>query len=469
MRKLHRRTILTGAAGVAMTLPFLEAFAPRKASAGFDTALPFAVFFRQANGVAAQQNTKVGSEPERFWPTQTGALTAQTVNGRALDELGDYLSRMLVVGNVNMNGYNFGDGHARGAMQGMTARGPTVAGAGGSSEAAGESLDHRIGRELNPDGRDSLFMYAGQPNGWLGGACISYRSSGTRRAPLHNPVNAYMTMMGIDSDLFATLIARQESVNDLVGEQMAGLLANSRLSATDRQRLELHQQSIRDLENSLSCNLADDEVAALEGDSAGYASDNGDQVLAATKVHMSIAALGVACGYTRSVCIQVGSGNDGSTRYTNLDGGGLMENFHFLSHRRQSHDSNGTIIPNSDALHGHVDRHFARTFRYLLDRLDEYTLPGGQSLLDTGVAVWYNDLGTGPGHSRMNVPYIMAGSANGFFKQGEFVELAAANPNHRGLLNTIGSAAGLRTNSGEYITDFGDPDLPTGIANELLA
>ena len=81
---------------------------------------------------------------------------------------------------------------------------------------SGESLDHRIGAELNPDGRESMFLYAGATGGWLGGPCISFRGAANRRAPLHNPINAYMQMMGIDSDQFATLIARQRSINDLV-------------------------------------------------------------------------------------------------------------------------------------------------------------------------------------------------------------------------------------------------------------
>ena len=40
----------------------------------------------------------------------------------------------------------------------------------------------------------------------------------------------------------------------------------------------------------------------------------------------------------------VGSGNDGSTRYTNISTGQTMENYHYLSHRRLSHDSSGSVM-----------------------------------------------------------------------------------------------------------------------------
>jgi hypothetical protein len=466
-----RRAFLTGIGGVAVALPLLEGLAPRKARAGGAPIDPFAIFFRQANGVAAEQDTIIGAEPERFWPHAPGPLTADSLAGRSLEELVDYASRLLVVGNISMENFDYADGHARGALQGLTAQGPTVLAAGGDSEANGESIDHRIGRELNPDGRDSLFLYTGIADGWLGGPCISYRGPGNRRAALHDPMLAYMTMMGLDVNQLEVLIARQSSVNDMVRDQMQSLMASPKLSSNDLQRLQLHFDSIRELENNLTCNLAQDQLALLEGLAPGYASDNGDEVLAAARAHMHIAALAVACGYTRSVAIQVGTGNDGYTRYRNLDDDSLMENFHYVSHRRTSHDDTGEPILDGDTLHAMVDRQFAQTFKYLLDQLDAVELPNGERLLDYGVAVWYNDNGNGPAHSERRVPFILGGSAGGFFKQGEYIDVNNGDyqVNHARMLNTIGSAAGLRDGSGELISDFGDASLDRTPLLELLA
>ncbi len=469
-----RRVILKGIGGFTLALPILESIRPREVeAAGEESAPPFAIFFRQANGVAAEQNTnEIGMEPERFWPTQTGALTPETVNGRALSELTDYLDRLLVVRNISMFNFDYADGHARGALQCLTARGPVVPGVGGDSEANGESIDHRIGAELNPDGRDSLFMYAGAPGGWLGGPCISYRGPGQRRAALHNPINAYQTMMGVDSEQFELVIARQNSINDLVRDQMQGLMSSPKLSAADKQRLELHFDSIRDLEDNLMCNLDADAYASFEGKAPGYASDLGDEVLLAARAHMDIAVLAVACGYTRSAAIQIGSGNDGSTRYTNLDDNAPMENFHYLSHRRMSHDAMGAVIPNSDLLHHYVDIHFMRAFKYLLDKLEAIELINGDRLIDCGVAVFLNDLGNGPAHSARNVPFVLAGSAGGFLKQGQCVEVNNGEyleGNHAQMLNTIASAAGVRKDGDQYLDDFGDPMMPKGVLSELLA
>lgn len=477
-RKVSRRMVLRGLGGVALSLPLLESFvepAPAKAqdAAGDST---YAIFFRQANGVACQQNSPLGDqmEPERFWPTATGALSAATLGGRALDELLDHASRLLVVNNVNMYDFNYGDGHARGALQGLTARGPTVEGAGGSSEASGESLDHRIGSELNPNGRDSLFLYAGPNSGWLGGACISYRSSGVRRAATVNPRVAFEAMAGGGngmSDEAATLLRqRQMSINDLVREQMQRLMNSSRMSAKDREKLDLHFTSIREIEVALGCSLPTEQVDAINGGDDMVGSNDGMDVNGIVRLHMDVAAVAVACGYTRSVAIQVGNGNDGDDRYRDSDGN-LMENFHYISHRRLSHDSTGAVIANSDLLHHQVDRQFGQMFKHLLDRLHAYEMPSGGSLLEHGVSVWYNDLGNGPDHSPSNTPFIIAGSAGGFFKQGQHIRVSGDEwgENHKRMLNTIGSAVGLRNEAGDLLDNFGDPNLQGGVLSELMA
>ncbi|HJL16973.1 MAG TPA: DUF1552 domain-containing protein [Sandaracinaceae bacterium LLY-WYZ-13_1] len=472
--KLSRRLVLRGIGGAVLGLPLLEGLSGSRAQADGD-APPFAIFLRQANGVAAAQDTsEIGSEPERFWPRDLGPLTRDSMAGRALEELDVWRDRLLVVRNINMEGFDYGDGHARGALQCLTARGPTVAGAGGDSEAAGESIDHRIGAEVNPDGRDSWFLYAGRNGGWLGGPCVSYRGPANRRSAIHDPYEAYRTLVGGDAGLSAEaqrqIAERGRSVNDLVRSQLIRLQSRPELSAADKRRLDLHQSAIRDLEVRLSCQLDMEREAALEGAGSIYDSTDGDEVLAATRLHMDVAALAVACGVTRSVAIQVGSGNDGSTRYRDPTTGEQMENFHYLSHRRLSHGADGTIISDSDVKHAYVDRQFAQTFRHLLSRLAEYEMPSGGTLLDCGLAIWFNDLGNGPAHSRMNTPWIIAGSAGGQLRQGEYVEASGGERvvNHAQLLNTIGTAVGATNGSGGPLDDFGDPSLPGGLLDELF-
>ena len=471
---LTRRHFLQGVGGAVLGLPALESLGGKSAFAQNETVPPFVIFFRQANGVAqAQQNNEIGDEPERFFPRTLGELTTTSMAGRAVGELSDYRSRLLVLRNVNMDFYDYGDGHANGAMQGLTARGPEAPGLGGSSEAGGESLDFRIGRELNPDGRDSLYLFTGQNGGWLNGACISHRGAGQRHFAQDNPWNAYQAFVSGDStlppDVQERLRTRQQSVNDLVRTQMQRLLNGPQLSGEDRQRLQLHFDSVRELELSLTCRLEEEDERALENLAPLSNSSDGDEVLETARLHMDVAALAVACGHTRSVAIQVGNGNDGDTRYRNLDSGQPMERYHYLSHRRQSHGADGAIIANSDLLHHYVDVQFARTFRHLVQRLDAYQMPTGRTLLEHGVAIWYNDNSNGPPHGSRNIPWILAGSCDGYFKQGEMVELNDGGVNHNRLLNTIGTAVGVRKANGDPLDDFGEPGTQGGLLSEVQA
>lgn len=472
--KVSRRELLQGLGGTVVALPFLDCLTPSRADAQAIVP-PYAIFFRQACGVAAQQDTsEIGTEPERFWPTTTGPLTAATMMGRAIDELLDYRDRLLVIGNVNYAYFDFGDGHAQGAMQALTARPPQVVNVGGDSEAGGESIDHRIGAELNPGGRDSLFLYAGTSGGWLGGPCISHRGAGDRRAPYHDPKEAYTAIAGVGAgappDEALRLVARQSSINDLLRDQIKRLLGSPKLSGNDRQRMQLHLDSIRDVETQIAC-MADMTLQqALDDAMPILESSNGDDVLKVTRLHMDIATIALACGQTRSAAIQIGSGNDGDTRFTDPDTGMLMENHHYISHRRLSHDAAGAVIAGSDVLHHKIDRQFGQTFRYLLDKLSGYMMPDGKTLLEHGVAVWFNDNANGPAHAVANVPWILAGSAGGFLKQGEYVEVAGGNnPNLAQVHNTIGSAVGVKNASGGLLDDFGDPSFPKGVLPELMA
>lgn len=473
--KFGRRMVLQGLGGVALGMPLLESFSRKAEAAGPNET--FAIFFRQGNGAASAQSYTLNGtvqhmEPERFWPKDLGPLTPASLQGRALEELKVHASKLLVVGNCNMKDFKYGDGHARGALQCLTAQGPVVADVGGDSEANGESIDHRIGRELNLNGRDSLFLYAGPSSGWLGGACLSYRGPGQRRAAIADPRQAYNTITGGASatmpDASALVKKRQKSVNDLVRVQLDRLIQHPRLSKTDKDRLDLHLNSVRELEVSMGCQLSLDAEMVLDGGESILTNSNGEDRMKLTRMHMDVAAIAVACGHTRSVAIQFGDGNDSSTRFLNpANSNDRWENFHYISHRILAHGGEGTEIMGADLMHHQIDRYFAQTFKYLLDKLSAYQLPGGGNLLDAGVAVWLNDLSTGPAHGSKNCPFILAGSCNGYFKQNTYVKLPDGQ-NHNKLLNTLATAVGV-TNAGAPLDDFGDPTLPKGLLSELRA
>ena len=124
-RDFSRRLFLTGAAGVTVGLPFLETFAPRSVRAAGPDDPGFVVFMRQGNGCSQAMQYSNPAEPEMFWPRNLGALTAASMaadGDRALSELSAHADKLLLVRGVRGAFSIGGCGHARGALQALTAQ-----------------------------------------------------------------------------------------------------------------------------------------------------------------------------------------------------------------------------------------------------------------------------------------------------------------------------------------------------------
>jgi len=84
--------------------------------------------------------------------------------------------------------------------------------------------------------------------------------------------------------------------------------------------------------------------------------------------------------------------------------------------------------------------------------------------------LWTSHVASGPSHSFSNVPIIIAGSAGGYLKQGEYVITGTGNnltPNNQ-LYNTLGTALGCTSNGGP-LENFGGSDAAGGQISALMA
>lgn len=458
-----RRAFLRGLAGVTVALPFLEGLRPRKsAAAATGDVEPFAIFVRQGNGVAQATN----DEPERFWPSSTpGPLTEAQLaadTGRAISELSPYASKLVVVRGLNFGFPGNGCGHSGGGNQVLTAARVSQTPSGNESLSMGESIDNRIQRELGAPGTEPLTLYVGRKYGYLD-EVLSYRQQLDLRSAENNPYNVYLNLFGLstlDPEELERLRNRRNSVNDLVRDEMQALLSRSDLSKADRDRLDLHFTSIRDLEAGLICGLSDTAVADIQSMAAN--SNNDDYFEDVCRLQFDVLALAMACGVARAATVQLGSGNDGTRYWIN---GTKQNTFHRISHRIDGDGDVGDPIPNADMLHHLIDRKLLGLFRHLLDKLDEYQLEQG-SLLDHGVAVFTNDL-SNKWHSYQNVPYILAGGAKGAIQTGRYVDAGGTTNNK--ILNVVGAAVGCVNGSGQPLDDFGDSSLAKGFVPGILA
>src|SRR5690606_34477135 len=143
------------------------------------------------------------------------------------------------------------------------------------------------------------------------------------------------------------------------------MMNSSRISAADKQRLQLHLDSIRDMENTMTgmdgmlagCSSQNLDLDALQ-EIQTKARENGRQE-DVCKLHMELVALAFACNVTRVATLQAGDGTD-ATQYT--INGEKYERFHHISHRINADGSSGTTIENAEQKHHNIDRLRLETF-----------------------------------------------------------------------------------------------------------
>jgi Protein of unknown function (DUF1552) len=452
-----RRRVLRGIGGVVLGLPALDVFEGRAFARRKDTRKIYCAFMLQQNGAVQG----MGADPDMFWPRAFGAIDANamatTDADRATSELKDHASKLGFVRGLD---FHYSSNHAGGPIAAST--GAPVVGEDISVLPVGPSADVFIADQLTP-GREPLALYAGA-KGTFRDDAFSFSKGGTLRIADNNPWNVYQRitgLSGVDPAMRAQIAARRTSVNDLVRADLQNLLARRDLSKADRDRIDLHLSSVRDLEIGMSAVNGPtlDASALLAVNGTHTADENMEQVVA---LQLDLIAFSFASDRVRTASLQIGGCND-HTRYTIQ--GVQAPPYHYISHRAMSDGRGGEPIPDAISLHHEIDRIHARFFKHLLDRLAAYTLPEGGSLLDGSVNLWVNSLSDGPSHGGKNVPHVLAGSAGGFLKTGLY--LTASGYTSR-MLNTLISAAGVRKPAGDLIDDFNDP-MGTGVLTELVA
>jgi Protein of unknown function (DUF1552) len=467
-----RRSFLRTIGGLGLSLPFLEGLEERSAWAAAAPPPVFGLFICTANGVVQSFR----DEPEKFWPTELGSLSVAGMQAFAADRatglLADHAAQLSFVRGVKYPFPNNGCGHALGLLQCLTAARPT--GTSNTATAAGISADTLIAEALHPAGVEPLTLYAGLKGGFIDEK-LSFRAANQVRAAEGNPWNVYQRLVGLAQpsspdgapDVAAQLALRRKSVNDLVREELSSLLNRSSLSQADRQRLDLHFTSIRDVEQTMvsmgfQCTEDGLDLQAIEAMNTGRAFRQDGSIEEVAKLQLDLATFAFACNASRVATIQIGDGTD-ATRY--VLNGERVERFHWISHRQTSDGNNGEPIARAVEWHTAIDRVRMTTFKYLLDRWSSISTGNG-SLLDNAFALWTSHISIGPSHSFNNLPVIIAGKAGGFLRTGQYID--AGNANNNRLLNTLITANGVRRN-GAPVDDFGDPSLTGGLIDALVA
>lgn len=468
-------------------LPLLETFMPRGAAAQSAVRSPFVLIVVGDNGVVqAGVSLSVSSEPEKFWPTTTGALTKASMTAdnatRSTGELAAYAEQLLIVRGINLPFSSNGCSHSAADAQILTSANITTGST--NCKSMGISIDTAIATAKNAPGRGPLVLHAGMfspgGTGFDIPGYVSYVTPQQPRVYIDSPYKAYQAIIGAvgngatststEAQAETLRAARSKSINDILRPQIQALLGRTDLSQSDRARLDQHLTAIRNLEvrmTTTALTIPDADVTTMKTmDPKPYDQATRDT---AVKLFMDLMAFSAAADYSRVAVLKIGDRIDDHVYTYN----GQSAKFHDVSHRQ---------VANSIDFHHYIDRMMMNYYKHLLDTLSNYSTPTGP-LLDQGVTIYCNQCATGA-HSFSNIPWIQAGSANGYFKKGQYSVVGtgqqptgsqdgkagtASVSGVNKMLNTVLTAAGVTKTGGAPTDDFGDASLPKGIFTELVA
>ena len=451
IKRLSRRTLLRGVAGVGIGLPFLEAMMPSRASGATPTPPKRIMFVFQANG---DQTLR------RF----TNQDETNFVFDEFLAPLEPYRKDLLLLNRLDRRYHKFMAGErADGHQQGGASLAPWKAGTGafpiGGGNGAtvgyvlGPSADHEIGDRVitaNPgvSTRHLVFRVNTKENNiWSVSSHGGPVGQQNAIDPATDPYNAYTSLFAGDSKdptvvaQLAKAMAMKQSALDNAISELAAL--RGKLGTADQQRLDMHTQALRDIERSLqsTTDTAACSPIPLDMPKVDLYDDANHEVLG--QLFFKISAWAFACDHTRSINFNW-SGNTSNRVYTNL---GITDGHHDLSHI--SDDPSFALIRQ-------IHKHLWEQSVTLHDLLKATPDGMGTTLWDNTLVVHWNELGQGDVHSENDALVVFAGGAGGYFKMGRLIDF-----------QNKASFADMLVSCFQYmgfndVTSFGDPLLNSG-------
>lgn len=470
-KPISRRTMIRGSAGALIALPWLEAMASRTA------VRDRAGTMRQEEGppkrviVMFTPNSRISpidggnAVPERWRPT--GTETNFTL-GEMIEPLSRHRDDLIVLDGIDdqagvesvsathnvigclFTGKKLMDGPLSGTNgERLGVRGPSV------DVVLGERIGQTTKKPFLPLGV-GLGRYD-QPSATVMWGHSSWAGD-----------NQWVDRIGYPDRLFAELFSDFEPPGEVdpdQAEEMARLRAQrrsvldgslaefqalrTRVSGTDRVRLEAHLEAVRKLEMEIDRDIEPPSGEACmqpaepgmptggwrEEDTPEYASAMLDQV-----------ALAMACDLTRVVSLQWSRGQT-QALFPFLDIGLGYNEAHQWSHDVLRSAEQDALV--------RIYRWYATQLAELIDRLK--AMPEGNgTVFDNTTILWATELGEASWHVPTGHGWVLAGSCGGHFRTGRWVRPSAPNNTTNDVMLSLLQAAGQPDDT------FGDPEFSHG-------
>lgn len=412
--------------------------------AGVSCWLPKGMLTRKAQAQAAPPTRfMVVHVPEGMWNNASRPTAGGASFGPIFGPLDPYKADLTILNKLSMKSRDKGpggDGHHRGVPHMLT--GIEMQDEG---NAGGASIDQKIASAIGKGSKYASLQLAVR---------IVYTDTNSRpiwSAPgrvvpaLQSPWDAYTRIFGnggagtpppttsmtggTAQPATPPKFDLKKSALDYSMDEVTRL--SQRLSASDKERLQSYQDSLRDIERRLTEPMI--SVADCAPPNVGTKTDPAAEANypKVGQLQMDLAVAAMQCGVTRVVSLQWGNSND-QCRYPWLDGIGAIG--HDLSH------NNGNCDP-SGAKKTKVFNWYSQQFAYLLGKLKNIK-EGDGTMLDNTVVLWASEFGESNGHSPDNLLWVLMGNAGGYFKQGQVLDCGNRSTNdlHTSLQNAFGIA-----------------------------
>ncbi len=460
---MDRRSVLRGACGVAIALPWLEVMGCSRPD-GTRVSVDALGGVRQAVaspvGVTADGFPKRlftlympnGTIPDVWFPTGGESDFKLGVMHAALERHRNSLLIFKGIDNAAGSESSFDSPHF-GGMGAMLTGHPSVGETEGSMLANGVSIDQYLGQKIaeNAAGAPPFrSLVLGTHPSASGTATISFAGA---RMPLPKTLTAKQLFAqlfaGTTGADLARVRARRKSMLD--GALRDGQALWERLGATDRQRLQAHLDALREVEQRL-----ERATQCQPGNlSPGETDDLTAKLPAMTSEMFDVLALAVSCDLSRVATYvpRTEGATGGLNTYGWLGFGPLgvdsnpdetSKDHHSMSHYDLTPDNRADLIK--------VSTWYVEQAAALADRLE--AIPEGNgTALDHSVILFGSAIGQG-NHTLKDIPYFLLGGGAGHFRMGRYLKYESAPNNNLlvSLLNAMGVAD----------TTFGAPKFCTG-------
>jgi hypothetical protein len=417
--KLNRRT-LTKSAGASLILsPFYNLLKPKHAFGAPGKATRLLIFHSQPCDTRTWNPKNVAGETSFMLPPMLQALTPHLPNLVLIDGLAPKQP---------------GDGH-------FSPHAVTGVGREGRSDKGIISIEQYIGDQLEktPQKRPikTLLLGTGAKS-----EAVFYRNN-ARLTTIASPLSAFNTVfanIGAGTGPSPTeILGRRKSILDVVRADVTEL--QTALGATEKQKLDLHLESLRQFEMRIADNAKNGGGATCTKpptptEEVGAAAKN----TLADMAHLDLIVNAFACDITRLGAVQWG--NSHTWQFDTPTG--LRNELHM-----------GIIHVQKDAEAVKIENWLAGQFARIIEKLKSIPEPDGSgTLFDNTLMIWTRDFGDADAHNSSSMKFVLAQGQGGYLKTaptGRYIKGVSGNKRQERILLNLAEAMGVTTFDG-----FGD-------------